>query len=74
MSPVLIITAVILFAIAALAYLGPNRIIDGVEGLLAYIGKAAKQSLGDYIEIENVDLGDSQTFVMKDGSLMTMIR
>ncbi|KAF1703018.1 type IV secretion protein IcmB [Pseudoxanthomonas kaohsiungensis] len=54
--------------------MGPNRIIDGVEGLLAYIGKAAKQSLGDYIEIENVDLGDSQTFVMKDGSLMTMIR
>lgn len=59
--------------IGALAYIGPNKLIDIVEGLLKYFDQMIKRSISDYIEIENVDLGDPYTFVMKDGSLMTLI-
>lgn len=73
MNMILILVIALVGLVAFLAYMGPNRIIDGIEGLWKQIDRGLKKSLGDYIEIENVDLGDDYTFVMKDGSLMTLI-
>ncbi|MGZ1522194.1 type IV secretion protein IcmB [Xanthomonas citri] len=66
--------AVVVALIAMIGWYGPNRIVDNVEAILAYVSRSIKMSLADYVDVENVDLGDNYTFVMKDGSLLTIIR
>ncbi|MGX9960616.1 type IV secretion protein IcmB [Xanthomonas euvesicatoria] len=60
--------------IALIGWVGPAKIVDGVESLMAYLAKSIKMSLSDYVDVENVDIGDDYTFVMKDGGLMTIVR
>ena len=66
--------AIILAALSLIAFYGPNRIAAGIEGLSKLLGEFGKQSLGDYIDIENVDMSDEFTFVHRDGTLMSVIR
>lgn len=68
------ILAILVCGAIAIAAVGPNKLIDGIEGLLAYAGTKSHQALADYVDIENVDLGDEYTFTVKDGSLLTIIR
>ena len=74
MGYLVLFVAVILAGLVTIALIGPNRIVDAVEGVLSAISRSVKQSLSDYIDIENVDVGDPYTFVLRDGSLMTLLR
>ncbi|MDO7931509.1 type IV secretion protein IcmB [Xanthomonas euvesicatoria pv. eucalypti] len=49
-----------------------ERIADFAEGTLAYLSSSVKQSVADYLDIEYTE--DETTFVLKDGSRMTLLR
>lgn len=74
MGLLLLMVALLIGGLLVVMLVGPNKLIDAVEGLLSAVGTGTKQSLSDYIDIENVDLGDDYTFVLKDGSLLTILR
>lgn len=71
---ILLLALAVVGGLLALAMLGPARIADSIEGTIKLLSTSARQGLCDYVDIENVDLNDAQTFVHKDGSLMTILR
>ncbi|MEX3556865.1 MAG: hypothetical protein VB135_00070 [Burkholderia sp.] len=66
--------AAVIALITMIGWYGPTKIVDNVEALLAYMSRSVKMSLADYVDVENVDLGDNFTFTMRDGSLLTIVR
>jgi len=49
-----------------------EKIADFVEGMFQFLGTSLKQSAADYCDIEYTE--DERTFVLKDGSRMTLLR
>lgn len=49
-----------------------EKIANFFEGMFAWVGGALKQSVADYIDIEYPE--DETTFVLKDGSRMSLVR
>ncbi len=56
----------------AFCYRGGERLQLTVEAMLAWLSGKLKSALPDYIDVESVD--DNRTFVLKDGSLSTVVK
>lgn len=67
-----ILALAILAGLLWLCYMGGERLQTTIEDLLAWMSQKLKQSLPDQIDVETVD--DDKTFVLKDGSRMTLVR
>jgi intracellular multiplication protein IcmB len=53
-------------------YSGGERLQYAIEGMLAWVSRTTKQTIGDYVDVETID--NDTTFVLKDGSAMTVVK